>query len=300
MVFHPLVIRKEKEVPSVPNKDYSEIKKRFAEDCPMAFQIQFIDLLEIIWKGSLDPVLHSHDYWQLFYIMEGRTAIQFKDGLYHLKAKDIVLVEPGTIHTVVQKIGSCKAFDVKFAFSAPEDTRPPGMSGVLTDRMGLLPIVENILFEVEHQRKGWRGEVAFALFSMLVRILRTMQEHPTSQEASQVVRFFDPQIEKLALRAKIYIEENYSQNLSCEMIAQQVALSSSYLGQVFQFSTGFSLMEYLTHVRIERAKELLKHGKVPIYIVAQRVGYNSPNYFSRVFKKHEGISPGEYRQLKSS
>ena len=285
----------------MPNKNYGEkIIKQFAEDCPMEFQIQFINLLEIDWHGPLEAVLHSHDYWQLFYIMDGRTAIQFKDGLYHLKAKDIVLVEPGTLHTVVQKKGSCKAFDVKFAFSAPEDTLPPGMSGVLTDRMGLLPTVENILIEVEQKKKGWRGEVSFALFSILVRILRTMQEQPRSQESRQVVRFFDPQIEKLALRAKSYIEENYNQNLSCEMIAQEVSLSASYLARVFQFSTGFSLMEYLTHVRIERAKELLKQEKMPIYLVAERVGYNSPNYFNRVFRKQEGLSPKEYRQLKSS
>jgi two-component system response regulator YesN len=114
------------------------------------------------------------------------------------------------------------------------------------------------------------------------------------------VRFFDPQIEKLALRAKSYIEENYNQNLSCEMIAQEVSLSASYLARVFQFSTGFSLMEYLTHVRIERAKELLKQETMPIYLVAERVGYNSPNYFNRVFRKQEGLSPKEYRQLKSS
>lgn len=283
----------------MPRNDGQKIIKRFAEDWPMDFQIQIINLLEIEWCGPLDGFLHSHDYWQLFYIMDGRTTIRFQDGVYHLKAKDIALVEPDVPHSIVQTEGSSKAFDVKFSFSAPEAALPPGMSGVLTDRMGLLPTVENILSEVEQQKRGWRGEVAFTLLSLLVRVFRAMQEQTQTKQHHEVVRFFDPQIEKLALRAKTYIEENYTKDLSCEIIARDVSLSPSYLARVFQFSTGFSLMEYLTYMRIEQAKKLLQTEEIPIYLVAENVGYNSPNYFTRVFKKQEGISPNEYRQLKT-
>jgi AraC-like DNA-binding protein len=283
----------------VPGTNGQKITKRFAEDWPMDFQIQIINLMEIEYLGPFEDKVHSHDYWQLFYIMDGRTAIRFQDGTYHLKAKDIALVEPGVLHTIVQTEGSSRAFDAKVAFSAPSSALPPGMSGVLTDRMGLLPTVENILSEVEQQKKGWRGEVAFNIFSLLVRVFRAMQEQPRFEGHHQVVRFFDPQIEKLALRAKTYIEENYAKDLNCEKIAWDVALSPSYLARVFQFATGFSLMEYVTYVRIEQAKELLKTEELPIYLVAERVGYNSPNYFTRVFKKNEGISPSEYRQLKT-
>ena len=275
-----------------------KVMMRFAEDLPMNFQIQIINLLQLEWVSPIVGDLHSHDYWQLFYVLDGRTSIRFPDGVYHLKAKDIVLVEPGQLHSMEQKEGKSRSFDVKFAFTAPRDVLPPGMSGVLTDRMGLLPTVENILFEVEQQKEGWRGEVAFTLFSILVRILRAMQEQSHGKQ-HQMVRFFDPLIEKQALRAKAYIEENYAEDLSCEQIAQDVALSPSYLTRVFQFTIGFSPMEYVTHVRLERAKELLKQEEMPIYLVSEKVGYNSPNYFTRVFKRQEGVSPSEYRQQKS-
>ncbi|NLV35537.1 MAG: response regulator [Clostridiaceae bacterium] len=93
-----------------------------------------------------------------------------------------------------------------------------------------------------------------------------------------------------------YIKENYSdKNLSIQMIADNVHFSQTYLCSFYKKSTGSTLNEYITQVRIEKAKELLQDGSIKLYEVAVSIGFTDPNYFSTLFKKIVGCSPSEYR-----
>jgi two-component system response regulator YesN len=94
-----------------------------------------------------------------------------------------------------------------------------------------------------------------------------------------------------------YIRNNYSKSdLSIKSIAEHTYLSHSYLCTLFKKSTGKTVNEFLTEVRIEKAKELLKNTKMKLYEIASLVGIPDTNYFSVVFKKHEGTTPSEYRE----
>jgi two-component system response regulator YesN len=92
-----------------------------------------------------------------------------------------------------------------------------------------------------------------------------------------------------------YIEENYALNISQEDVAKAVEISSSYLSMIFKQETGINFVAYLNKVRIEKAKELLKGTNLKIYEIAEKVGFASPYYFSRVFKDLVGCSCKEYR-----
>lgn len=92
-----------------------------------------------------------------------------------------------------------------------------------------------------------------------------------------------------------YIENNYSKDISTVNIAESVGLNPSYLNRIFKRNTGKTLIEYLTLVRLKKAKELLSQNRVSINEISAEVGYNSLHSFIRAFKKYEGITPGEYR-----
>lgn len=101
-------------------------------------------------------------------------------------------------------------------------------------------------------------------------------------------------------RLKSYIEENYySENLSLNNVAAFFELSEAYISSLMKKELGLSFNEYVTKIRIEKAKELLKEqGRaIKVYQVAELVGYNSQHYFCRVFKKITGMSPIEYISL---
>ena len=82
-------------------------------------------------------------------------------------------------------------------------------------------------------------------------------------------------------------------------MAQQVYLSPTYFGRIFKEGTGESFTAYLTRVRIQRSKELLCYESFRLTDIAQLVGFEDQSYFSRVFKRMEGVSPRRYRELNS-
>lgn len=93
-----------------------------------------------------------------------------------------------------------------------------------------------------------------------------------------------------------YIHQNFHLNLSLENVAQQVYISPYYLSHLFKEELGITFVEYLTKVRIEEAKKLLKTTSLSIVAIASEVGYEDASYFSKVFKKNMGISPNQFRK----
>lgn len=98
-------------------------------------------------------------------------------------------------------------------------------------------------------------------------------------------------------QAKNYIESNYAQAITLEKIAQQLHINPVYLSVIFKSEVGMNYSKYLTHIRIQKAKELLKRPELNISQVASAVGYDSTYYFTTLFKKETAIKPSEYRRL---
>lgn len=96
--------------------------------------------------------------------------------------------------------------------------------------------------------------------------------------------------------AKRYIREHYAEQVSLPEVAATVGLTPSYFSTVFKEHLGMSYSEYLTLVRLERAKELLKDTYYRVYEISHMVGYANQYYFNRLFKKVVGLTPLDYRK----
>ena len=102
--------------------------------------------------------------------------------------------------------------------------------------------------------------------------------------------------EILVKRVKSYISEHYSEQITLNTVAAEFFTNPSYLSRLFSESEGCGFSDYVTALRIKRAKELLRECRsMKIYEVAEAVGYNSPKYFIRVFKEKVGETPAGYR-----
>ncbi len=99
----------------------------------------------------------------------------------------------------------------------------------------------------------------------------------------------------IAKRAVAFINERYAEDLTRWRIAEAVNASEDHLSRVFRRELGIGPWEYLTRLRIERAKGLLATGTESVASIGARVGFPDKAYFSRVFKKIVGMSPQEYR-----
>lgn len=96
---------------------------------------------------------------------------------------------------------------------------------------------------------------------------------------------------------KAYLEEHYRQKLSLESVAAVFFIDKSYLARRFKEQYGVTLTTYLQQVRITHAKQMLRFTDKSIEEIGLECGVGEPAYFSRVFRKLEGVSPSQYRQL---
>jgi len=93
-----------------------------------------------------------------------------------------------------------------------------------------------------------------------------------------------------------YVLENIDAGISLKIVADSLFMNKSYVSEAFKQKTGVSFIEYLTTVKMERAKRLVAGGRLKTYEVAELLGFKDIEYFSRLFKKYSGFSPTEYRQ----
>lgn len=106
-----------------------------------------------------------------------------------------------------------------------------------------------------------------------------------------------PERTNLIYEAKIFIDNHFTNpNLMLNDVADSVNLSPSHFSTVFSSEIGESFKDYLTRVRIERAKELLRTTNLKCSEIAYQSGYNDPHYFSHVFKKNTGLPPQQFRR----
>jgi two-component system response regulator YesN len=92
------------------------------------------------------------------------------------------------------------------------------------------------------------------------------------------------------------IQARYMEDISLSGFADQAGFNSSYLSRLFKLQTGKGFVQYLTEIRMEQARKLLRMGQLNIADISRQVGFWDEKHFSRTFKKTEGMSPVEYRK----
>ena len=99
-------------------------------------------------------------------------------------------------------------------------------------------------------------------------------------------------------KAKEYIGSRYHKDISLDDVSREVDISPYYFSKIFKEETGENFIEYVTNIRITKAKELLQNSELSMKEICAAVGYSDPNYFSRTFKKNVGVTPTEFKEGK--
>ncbi len=99
-------------------------------------------------------------------------------------------------------------------------------------------------------------------------------------------------------RAREFIDSHYHKDISLDDVSREVDISPYYFSKIFKEETGKNFVEYVTEIRMNRAKELLTGTDLSMKEICSEIGYADPNYFSRTFKKNTGLTPTEFKEGK--
>lgn len=99
--------------------------------------------------------------------------------------------------------------------------------------------------------------------------------------------------------AKLFIQTNYKRQITLEEVSGKVGFNATYFSSLFKKETGYTFLEYLSEVRMNKAKELLKDTNYSIMVICENVGYSDIKHFTKTFVKHTNLKPNEYRKLYS-
>ena len=150
-----------------------------------------------------------------------------------------------------------------------------------------LPVYERVLGELAEDRLQGPYACSALMYSMLMEMHRQLlrQGNAENRVLSAVVRLID---------------EAYDRDLSLTEMAQHAGVTPQHLCRVFRQTLRMRPVEYLTQRRVQAAQALIRRGELPLAEIARQTGFSSPGYFSTVFRRCVGMSPGEYRRRMGS
>lgn len=155
---------------------------------------------------------------------------------------------------------------------------------VFTDISRQYPTATKLIYE-ETIQKIRQTTTVYQLKQVLEDVLLIVNQQPVEKQISEATQ----QVIEL-------VRKDYTQDLTLKMVADALHLNAVYLGQLFKKEMHSSFSQYLNQVRIKKAQQLLLYSNQNINEIADEIGYNNTNYFSKMFKKLNGITPKEFRE----
>ena len=256
--------------------------------------------LESITKSKYDSdwhsTLHTHPFTELFYVVDGKGEFNIQGQHFPVKPNDFVIINPQVEHTELSSPDEPLEYIVlginglSFSNLTPvsEGGHPFSFFNLRDEQKDILRYLNAMVQEATSQSMSYELVCHNLLEILLIKILRHQHfdlEVGKQSKATKDISFI-----------KHYLETYYHESIQLEDLASMTHLSRFYISHSFKKEIGMSPMEYLIAIRIKESKILLRTTNYSISQVADIVGFTTPTYFSKQFRKSTGISPTDYRE----
>ncbi|TMV46607.1 helix-turn-helix domain-containing protein [Paenibacillus mesophilus] len=292
----------------------------------MYYSMSRLSILDVRWADLLDTQKnvsfyrdHYNPYYELIVVAEGTVNLRAGDERMTLCMGDSYLLKPWESHGGWGNDGTNgKFFWVQFSCS-------PGMNEFILNRAPDLNIVhaertELRTVEVSHEDlliipRLYRNRHRYKLLDLFEQLLETMKR-PEGYFRFQATLLLAEMFRGIATdfleqshldtafpisyitfrKLVNQLNNSYESELTKQILERWMDRKYEYLCQVFKKYAGTTINHYIQQLRVQRAKHLLRNTDKSVKTIAMEVGYQEPFYFSRLFKKIEGVSPQHYRE----
>ena len=260
------------------------------------------------WKGTRshdEENYHSHDFPEIAYVLSGVGKYRIDDVIYDVKEGDLIAINPGVKHQALYtepENATTEFFvgftDVKFAGLEQNHLPLPDNSPIISVKGEVKQKLSRICASMEAENSvSWEGRYFMQKTYLMQMLLLLLKEQIQPVELKTGYAFESINKKHVVERLVDYFNEHFAEKISLDQIAENMYLSPFYISKIFKLETGNTPINYLIKIRMERAKELLENGwDGSIQEVAATVGYEDAYHFSKLFKKHFGVSPSEVKK----
>lgn len=262
------------------------------------------------------PSMHGHDFVELVYVISGEGKHCFGGDQYTIQSGDAFFINPGEEHAYAfEPDQAIEIFNCLFMPSLIHDAllRELGISQSM-DYFYVHPFLNKE--ERFHHRLNLRGHEAVAVLAILENMIGELTLKQPGYESLIRLRMVELQIllsryyrfqqkslpsgrqeerDMTVKRIRGYLERYYNHKINVESLSSIFNISVRQMNRLMKEEIGVSVIELLHQIRVERAKQILVRNNEKVIVVANMVGYDDPAFFSKLFHRLVGISPGKYR-----
>ncbi len=244
-----------------------------------------------------------HDFSEVIFILSGQGKYCIDGVIYHVAEGDLIVIDQGTKHmslvshpdnpTTEAMVGFA---DVKFeGYEENVVPLPSGEGPVIHTQGELRQRLFKIFTSMDAENAEPRCGRYYMLKAYLMQILLLLVREQTEPVEMNTGYSFKSVNKKYVVEQILnYFEDHYAEKISMDQIADNTYLSTVYISKIFKSEIGTTPIRHLINIRLEKAKELLEKGwEGSIQEVALAVGYDDAYHFSKLFKKHYGVSPSK-------
>lgn len=223
---------------------------------------------------------HVIDYYDFTFVLDGQL-IYYADGeKYTLNKNDAIFLSPGTLRARDELFGNVSYVSFNFDLSDSSSLAfPPFLANCINPDIRRLVSV----YPTSHLSGLYYSyeKCILMLNYILYELMSNVYVSYKNEHIHTILK---------------YIDEHINEQLSLQVISEQINLSREYTSYLFKKEMSKTLTDYINERKLLLAKELISRQNMTLCEVAQHVGYENYNYFCRLFRKHFGITPGQYKR----
>ena len=251
----------------------------FFEEKPDSISIQLND--------TLDYRAHLHDHVELVYVISGSSDLFLEDKMYHVQQGDFLIIFPNQIHRY-ENSNNANAYVMIFS---PDFI--PEFRSIFSKKLPICPVVDGDTKNATKLAKLFFSEY----HSLSVEITRGFTLALTGMLLKNMeFADFDKYNISTLKNILIYCNEHYTEPISADSVASALHISRSHIAHVFKSKLNTTFGNYICSKRISYACNLLKNTTLSVTESAFASGFDSVRTFNRIFIKHTGVTPREYRK----
>ncbi len=253
----------------------------------------------------------KHDFWEIMCAVKGKASCTADEKIITLNEGEIFFHKPNESHSLtVDDYENAGVFVMSFECGSESMRFFSDRKIKLSNRQMkyIKEIIEiakrtyditfydletDIMHLLPHPTLGGEQLIKNYLETLLIDVMRSM----TETEDGNAVFLQETEINnKLAEEIIKILKANLNNRLTIEDISKAINYSKAYVFRQFKAATNKSVMEYYLELKIKRSKELLEENTLSIREISEQLCFDTPNYFSKTFKKLIGITPTEYKK----